>query len=80
MSKNALNHMPKQAHMAHTSICFCGSVWFLSLFFFLATVQEINFEACHSAALTLWRDSHCVESEFEQQEGTTQDVIADGAL
>ena len=53
MSRNALNHMPKQAHMAHTSISFCGSVW-LSLFF----LQKINFEIwrrCFVAQLTLRR-------------------------
>ena len=33
-----MNQMPQQQNLAHTSICFCCSAWFLH--FFLSTVHE----------------------------------------
>ena len=79
---HASNHMPKQPSVAHTHQRFAfSSVWFLSLGFYDDGTRRPNvkFEACHSAALTCWRDSHRVESKLAQHERYELDVCPDRA-
>ena len=74
-------HAKTTIYGTHTSMCCFSSVWFLSLDFYDDGTRRSNvkFEACHSAALTCWRDSHRVESKLAQHERCELDVCPDRA-